>query len=445
MEGPLVSEAQMHALSRRLASAWLRKDGDVLTELESNLKAPPAKDGSDSGGAVRRQLALVADELQRTFGPLYPTKSTAELLVMRLYTMAGPDIDALLGWEGVPTPDDKEAWAQYCAEHSGQRNSAVFAELNWACRTAAANDQDEVAWGTVQTWVKFLGVLCSVAEQPGAAPPPRLWRGLAGLKENVTAAHNALTSGSVLCWPAVTSAASDAEVAASYLSGAAANATKVTGGRLLFEVCNDTGLGVGLQDISRYPRESETLLPPLCVLRVDSNEIAEHVADCKHLRLTLTGTLPMSEFGALRSHIARDTARAAERLLKIREEAVASTARQASERSAATNHVGDSAQCAALRQQLQAERLMWEAHVYALREQLRAERRGQSGAGSEGRTPRPAAAAPAKQEHGEAVMRWLAKEAEAREYEERAAELRRQVVDADLGAIARAEQFARAT
>eukprot|EP01065_Artemidia_motanka_P001270 TRINITY_DN1058_c0_g1_i1.p1 TRINITY_DN1058_c0_g1~~TRINITY_DN1058_c0_g1_i1.p1 ORF type:complete len:833 (+),score=386.88 TRINITY_DN1058_c0_g1_i1:50-2500(+) len=266
-----VDAAQVKAFAERLAEEWRAKDGDIVDELVANLSAP---DMARTGKVA--VLAEAARHLEKTKSEHYPERNRIELLVLALYTMAGPDIDALMTYKEVPVYDEeqKHLWEQYCAKHGRERNGAIFSAINWAMRTAADPKQaGDEAWGTVRKWIKYLCLLLALCaqEEPSvaAAGGASLARGLAGLPASVFEAHQSMRTGDALHWPASSSCALDRSVSEAYIRGDAANATKQAGGGILFLITKAVS-GVMLQPISKYPKESEMLLPPLSAFTVEA-------------------------------------------------------------------------------------------------------------------------------------------------------------------------------
>eukprot|EP01064_Diplonema_japonicum_P007967 TRINITY_DN1554_c0_g1_i4.p1 TRINITY_DN1554_c0_g1~~TRINITY_DN1554_c0_g1_i4.p1 ORF type:complete len:1096 (+),score=227.16 TRINITY_DN1554_c0_g1_i4:44-3331(+) len=271
-----LSEDNIRAFGEKLAKEWRRKEGDVVDELIENLKVPDS---------VHSKLAVVAEaarHLHQTKSEAYPNKNRAELLVMTMYTMAGPDIDALVTYENVPVYDeeDKAPWEQYTQQYSKERNGAIFSAINWAMRTAAdpakAEEKDgKEAWATCSKWIKYIGLLLSVCTQVDpqhSESGAELARGLAGLPAEVFEAHRGMLPNDSLCWPSASSCAFDRSVSESYIRGDAANATKTSGGSILFLLAG-VKHGVSLQQISKYPKESEMLVPPFSTFKVGYQDI----------------------------------------------------------------------------------------------------------------------------------------------------------------------------
>ena len=287
-----VTEDDIRTFAGKLAAEWRTKPGDVVDELVENLKTPDT---------VHSKLAVVAEaarHLHETRGQHYPQRNRAELLVMALYTMAGPDIDALMTFENVPVYDEgnKEPWDAYTKQYSKERNGAIFSSINWAMRTAAdpkkeGSDEGAQAWDACKKWIKYITLLLSVCvqvETQHEAAGAELARGLAGLPEEVVDAHKALTSEDTLSWPSASSCAFDRSVSESYVKGDAANATKQKGGAILF-LLKEARWGVSLQAISKYPKEAEMLLPPFAKFSLASQDVDSSLGDALVLHLQMTG------------------------------------------------------------------------------------------------------------------------------------------------------------
>eukprot|EP01065_Artemidia_motanka_P004739 TRINITY_DN12257_c1_g2_i3.p1 TRINITY_DN12257_c1_g2~~TRINITY_DN12257_c1_g2_i3.p1 ORF type:complete len:681 (+),score=146.69 TRINITY_DN12257_c1_g2_i3:56-2044(+) len=269
---------QMQALAQWLVAEWHQKKCSVVDELLANLKAPPAIQPSS---ALKLQvLSLAASHLHSTKGQHYAGVCMAELLCMLLYTMAGPDIDALMTFNDVPDYDsEKEKWSEYQTTKSPQRNGAIFSAINWALRTAGEPPpvpcpagSDTPQYATLRGWVKYIVLLLALASKQGSGVGGGVVaRGLAGLPAEVVKEHSELKRGAAFRWPAASSCAFDKAVSESYIRGDAANATKQSGGAILF-LLRKTFWGMPLQNISKYPKEAELLLPPLTEFVVESVE-----------------------------------------------------------------------------------------------------------------------------------------------------------------------------
>eukprot|EP01062_Namystynia_karyoxenos_P045257 TRINITY_DN33590_c0_g1_i1.p1 TRINITY_DN33590_c0_g1~~TRINITY_DN33590_c0_g1_i1.p1 ORF type:complete len:636 (+),score=119.88 TRINITY_DN33590_c0_g1_i1:60-1967(+) len=312
-KGGVTAEAVLRA-GNTLRLAYERKEGDVIDELACNLKAP---EEIEAGHAKPLVLAAAARHLHMTRGGAAGLRgrSAVELLVLALYTMAGPDIDALMTYPDVPEhdPGDTRPWQRYVTHKSPTRNAAIFSTVNWAMRTAESGD--EAALDTIRRWSKYLGLLHAFCCKGPGAPRP-LARGLAGLPREVVEKHARLQQGDMLHWAAPSSCALDPRVSESYVRGAAANAVKHGGGSVLFSI-KGVRCGLPLQAISKYPGEAEVLLPPFThfkVLKVrpESGRLPGTVL----VDLECTGTVGTE---ALSAFVARCVADAASASLRVEE------------------------------------------------------------------------------------------------------------------------------
>eukprot|EP01065_Artemidia_motanka_P001273 TRINITY_DN1058_c0_g2_i3.p1 TRINITY_DN1058_c0_g2~~TRINITY_DN1058_c0_g2_i3.p1 ORF type:complete len:1045 (+),score=396.48 TRINITY_DN1058_c0_g2_i3:67-3135(+) len=266
-----ITEEEMREFARLVMDEWRTKQGDLVDELVTNLRAP---EGSRNKRAI---IAEAARHLSETKQLLYPHSNRLQLLAMLLYTMAGPDIDALMTYDDAPVYNESDVsqWRSYVEKVGGTRNGAIFGAINWGMRTAADPKQREQpsgaeAWDACKKWIKYICLLMAIAAQHDAeSEPPLLARGLAGLPAVVQKSHGAMQSGDKLNWPAASSCALDRRVSESYIRGDAANATKQEGGSILF-LMKDARRGVLLQPISKYPKEEEKLVPPLSSFEVEA-------------------------------------------------------------------------------------------------------------------------------------------------------------------------------
>eukprot|EP01059_Diplonema_ambulator_P032622 TRINITY_DN648_c0_g1_i1.p1 TRINITY_DN648_c0_g1~~TRINITY_DN648_c0_g1_i1.p1 ORF type:complete len:427 (+),score=129.22 TRINITY_DN648_c0_g1_i1:1857-3137(+) len=251
------------AVLARLMSLWRGKEGDILDEMMENYKAPVEGEGK------MMVLAAAAEELFKTKTEVYPGRNCVDLLNMALYTMAGPDIDAVMSFSGVPEYNEANhaEWEEYKTTHK-DRNGAMFSAINWAMRMAAGDPTGSgEAWETVGKWIKTICLFMAMCERTPSQVKGVLSRGLAALPQVVIDSHNSLVAGSEVDWGAPSSCALDPTVAENYVNGAAANATKGSGGSVLFTITTNTR-GIPLQRISKYPKEAEVLLAPMSSFRV---------------------------------------------------------------------------------------------------------------------------------------------------------------------------------
>eukprot|EP01064_Diplonema_japonicum_P010304 TRINITY_DN17599_c0_g1_i1.p1 TRINITY_DN17599_c0_g1~~TRINITY_DN17599_c0_g1_i1.p1 ORF type:complete len:477 (+),score=100.68 TRINITY_DN17599_c0_g1_i1:29-1459(+) len=251
----LVTDKAAAFLGRWIAREWRNKEGSILTELLTNLESPLVD---------KIPIIAKASSILQKRAPELKDHCRLELFVMTLYTMAGHDIDAMMGFKNVPSKPTSPAWAQY-----KPRNQPMFRVINSAMRVAGSNGQSpnakEWPWSDIKKWVKTIVLLTALSGKGGKF---ELSRGLAGLPADVVAAHSKLKNGNMIYWSAPSSCALDPSVSKAYLNGDAANATQQEGGRLLFELRSTCGLP--LQKVSKYPGEAEVLLPPLTELAVHS-------------------------------------------------------------------------------------------------------------------------------------------------------------------------------
>ena len=242
----LASWQSVGILARWMAKEWRQKQGDILDELLHNLESPIKG---------KKYLILQAAEQIRSQGPTKLTKyNNIQLFVMTLYTMSGNDIDQLMGF----TPSNNSI------------NKAMFSTINGAMRGAVSNPLNPSIWPwcDIRKWVKTITLLLSLSSHPSKGNTYKLSRGLAGLPEHVISDHSKLKRSEPLLWPAPSSCALDPSISRSYIEGNATNAVKTKGGSLLFEI--STTCGLALQDVSKYPKEAEVLLPPLSDIVIES-------------------------------------------------------------------------------------------------------------------------------------------------------------------------------
>eukprot|EP00754_Rhynchopus_humris_P050653 Rhum_TRINITY_DN9086_c0_g1::Rhum_TRINITY_DN9086_c0_g1_i1::g.31045::m.31045 len=255
-----VSEARAGLLATWMIKEWKGKRGTILTELHENLDSPLGDKiliFAKAAGIVQARVAQL---------PGYKNYSKLELLVMTLYTMAGQDIDCLMGFDDAPLGEGDDRWGTYKV-----RNQAVFRVINGAMRAAGSSpatlNTSQWPGSDIKKWIKTIMLLTSLAAKEGNHTG--LSRGLAGLPAAVVADHSSLAAGDVVVWSSLSSCALDPAVSKSYIEGAAANATQSAGGNngcLLFQLSSDCGLE--LQEVSKYPKEAEVLLPCLSMLGV---------------------------------------------------------------------------------------------------------------------------------------------------------------------------------
>eukprot|EP01063_Lacrimia_lanifica_P041442 TRINITY_DN9679_c0_g2_i1.p1 TRINITY_DN9679_c0_g2~~TRINITY_DN9679_c0_g2_i1.p1 ORF type:complete len:1221 (+),score=460.22 TRINITY_DN9679_c0_g2_i1:49-3711(+) len=159
LEGHPEPQPQLYAPAREADSIFAllleetrRKDGDVLDELLAHLV--PADE------VVAFDVVAEAARVVRGNTPPYPGLNLMDLLMMRLVSMTGPDIDQLMLHAGVPSYLNQKAWDQYRDEH--QRNPDILATLAQVMSKFVTDKQD-AALTAVRPWLKTLGLLAALA------------------------------------------------------------------------------------------------------------------------------------------------------------------------------------------------------------------------------------------------------------------------------------------
>eukprot|EP01062_Namystynia_karyoxenos_P001892 TRINITY_DN10658_c0_g1_i4.p1 TRINITY_DN10658_c0_g1~~TRINITY_DN10658_c0_g1_i4.p1 ORF type:complete len:816 (+),score=159.00 TRINITY_DN10658_c0_g1_i4:74-2449(+) len=297
---PLPAPALRGLATRRLAALWNAAAGDVVDELCRNLRS-----ADDSGNEKFAALAEAAEALQRRSAPAHGgALGRAELLLVSLYTMTGPDIDAVMGFPGVPeySPAAAGDWAEYAAVAGDQRNGALCSAVAAAAQTACvAGGSADAALGK---WVKTICLLLVLASSTTCAPGT-LSLPLGGLSRAQLRALRQIRPGQMLGWPATVSCTEDATVAEAFATGAAS-----AGSSALVRI-HDVGAALPLQGVSKYPREREVLLPPLCLLCAAGAPRRHPATGCLTLDVAWRGVTAEPE---LAQAVRRDAAAAAERL-----------------------------------------------------------------------------------------------------------------------------------
>eukprot|EP01063_Lacrimia_lanifica_P015473 TRINITY_DN22229_c0_g1_i1.p1 TRINITY_DN22229_c0_g1~~TRINITY_DN22229_c0_g1_i1.p1 ORF type:complete len:550 (+),score=228.90 TRINITY_DN22229_c0_g1_i1:51-1700(+) len=259
----LASERNVKKLGEWICAEWKKKKGTVLTELCENLARPDEMKGKESS-IISKSAHLLRRRTKNELG-----YELIELFVMALYTMAGPDEDIMMQFKDVPKK--RKDWGGYTP-----RNKPMFAEINSALRAAGTVQEfDATQWpcSELKKWCKTIVLLTALASEKNKVGNGKysLSRGLAGLPDGVMADHTRLDRGGSIIWTAPSSCALDPAVSKAYLEGNATNATKSTGGKIMFQVLSTHG--VPLQRVSKYPKEAEVLLPPITelnLLKVDA-------------------------------------------------------------------------------------------------------------------------------------------------------------------------------
>eukprot|EP01059_Diplonema_ambulator_P013184 TRINITY_DN23706_c0_g1_i6.p1 TRINITY_DN23706_c0_g1~~TRINITY_DN23706_c0_g1_i6.p1 ORF type:complete len:3232 (+),score=913.77 TRINITY_DN23706_c0_g1_i6:398-9697(+) len=234
-----------------LAAAWRCKPGGVIEEVVGNLVAPP---GCDKLAVI----SSVCEYLETTLQSSYPKLTPVHLLVMKIYTMEGPDVDRLMGFQNVPVfLEDKEGWRSYKEEHKGKRNSQVYTEVNTAIRTLSSTSSGVAkveAQALFAKWIKFVSVLICIGE---VLAPVTLYRSVKGLSRDVMEKYQKLPKGCFEGWAPPTSTSRKEGVDQAFIGGKEDT--------VRFRIHN-VSRGVYLRAISAYPDEDEVLLPPFTSL-----------------------------------------------------------------------------------------------------------------------------------------------------------------------------------
>ena len=298
--------ADLLPIAARLSALYKAKSGTVLDELAANLVSDVSLSSStakDSSRQLHKDIfAEAATELVQTKSGQYPGASELDLLLMRLYTMAGPDIDKLMLFDDVPefSASPLSQWASYNKTHR-DRNAAIFSQINRALRQVASDDaaEESKGWATLGKWVKttcHLHRLCGNVQLTHDATSAPLMRGVTGLPPTAVSEHTILQAQQEITWPALSSCTTDPNIAIDYIMGNAANSSKhLKSGpsSVLFSVSGRVP-ALHLQHISQYPAEAEVLVPPLSVLSVRS--AAPHSPDpsCHSLSMEWDHSVPLA-------------------------------------------------------------------------------------------------------------------------------------------------------
>eukprot|EP01062_Namystynia_karyoxenos_P070982 TRINITY_DN6639_c1_g1_i1.p1 TRINITY_DN6639_c1_g1~~TRINITY_DN6639_c1_g1_i1.p1 ORF type:complete len:1184 (+),score=356.45 TRINITY_DN6639_c1_g1_i1:104-3553(+) len=247
-DGVLGSREAAAAFAAGLAQLWHGKSGDVVDELVTNLRSP------GDHAARLELLAEAAARAARRRGEADPPLNLAECLCLFLHTLAGPEVDAVLGYERVPPwreGDEGGEWSRYERGPGATRNAGIAAAVQRAlCAAAAAaasgSGAEGAEWAGARRWVRHAVLLAAVAhrqqgakegaESRGGADAPEAARGRAalgglGLAPGRCAELQALRPYSVSvfvddcpeaepCWgPIAAAAAAAAEIAGSVDGG----------------------------------------------------------------------------------------------------------------------------------------------------------------------------------------------------------------------------------
>ncbi|KAJ9445974.1 hypothetical protein DIPPA_02603 [Diplonema papillatum] len=167
------------AVIKRLKLEWENKPGDVLDELMELLE--PADGASvfgiltETARTVRGTVLALQEGLSVNPVPVssrlattgYPGLNLMDFLLLRVYTMTGPDLDTLLLHTGAPSYASTRAWEQYIAregEVGGLQNKSIYEEVEDALHRLSTSDpDDEKAWTEVRPYLKTIGLLTALA------------------------------------------------------------------------------------------------------------------------------------------------------------------------------------------------------------------------------------------------------------------------------------------
>ena len=247
------------ALAEELFRMSGEKQGGVVEELLANLVCAPSKNLAECVyTSCKRQ--------HERFGKLYPKMTEIHLFVMLLYTMEGPDIDRLLGFDGVPywstTDEDmKTAWRAYRKKYT-KRNSGLYTLVNTNLRcavdsSAEQKDKDN-AMLTLKPWIKTVCLQMTLCE---SIHPPQCYRAMR-MPAEIVKRFAAMEVGTLLGWASPSSTSK--RPCNDFL------------GKESTENCRflirGVKRGLDLEHISKYKGEEEILLPPFTLLKVTGSK-----------------------------------------------------------------------------------------------------------------------------------------------------------------------------
>eukprot|EP01062_Namystynia_karyoxenos_P084049 TRINITY_DN980_c0_g4_i3.p1 TRINITY_DN980_c0_g4~~TRINITY_DN980_c0_g4_i3.p1 ORF type:complete len:2938 (+),score=1123.41 TRINITY_DN980_c0_g4_i3:984-8816(+) len=252
---------RLRALAHRLLTDRSSRHADVIDELLGRLRVPQGVTAvAVLAEQARRLHAAVADFSESATG-LTPL----DLIILRLHSQEGPDVDRLMGFPDAPLPMGQgppQAWAEYSAQYLGRgRNVALFPGLAEAmCSAAAAADSPDDRSGG---WAQLACYLAAAPHHVAAPGSATLYRPAPNVDPEAMLLHRALHSGQPYSWAAPASCTRDQQVAEDIIAAAQAPRS------IMFRIYNAGGGGLPVQCASQYPLESEVLLPPLASFTVD--------------------------------------------------------------------------------------------------------------------------------------------------------------------------------
>eukprot|EP01063_Lacrimia_lanifica_P007251 TRINITY_DN145_c0_g2_i1.p1 TRINITY_DN145_c0_g2~~TRINITY_DN145_c0_g2_i1.p1 ORF type:complete len:1952 (+),score=536.94 TRINITY_DN145_c0_g2_i1:747-6602(+) len=278
----------MDELAKDVAQMWEDKAGGFCEELIQNLVAPP------NVNKALRMCALYNHA--KAIEAQFPNLTESHIIAMVLYTMEGPDIDRVMGFENVPTwnalSGNNAAWFEYRRRYP-RRNVSLYQVLNRNLRMALLGNagQKIETRSVIKEWVKFLGLLVTMCEQlPGEKT---LFRALKGIPPGIIDQYKA---ASQMAW---SSASSCSQRRLNYFMDADKKA-----GNLMF-VVNGVTRGLPLSAVSAYKAEEEVLLPPFITLKVTGVKQTDMGAEID-LRVTQYTFWDCNEFAAFRKALYSD-------------------------------------------------------------------------------------------------------------------------------------------
>ena len=248
----------LKALAEDLCRMSGEKQGGVVEELLANLVCAPSKN-------IAECVYTICKTQHERFGKLYPQMTEIHLFVMLLYTMEGPDIDRLLGFEGVPywsttNEDMKAAWRAYCAKYRGKRNSGLYnvVNTNLRCAVDGSAEQKDNAMLTLKRWVKTVCLQMTLCE---SIHPPQCYRAMC-LPSEIVDRFAAIKVGEYIGWPSPSSTSK--RRCDDFLGKDPAKNCRF--------LIRGVERGLEMERISQYTDEEEILLPPFTLLKVTGSK-----------------------------------------------------------------------------------------------------------------------------------------------------------------------------
>ena len=246
-------------------------DGDIVDELIENLVSPPQfvpPFKVDSNSSLKRSLRVgspldriqIINNLVSKLSAISETcESGLKLLLLRLYSSEGADIDRLLGWNAPAWSDDRESrkrWADYIAAVKATRNTEIYSEVNNG--------------GGWNRFSEMLRIFCM--DEIGRISRPNhpvnniLYRGLYNLNSSDLERYAALKEGDRLCVPTLQSFTLSENITNKFIkSGWFLTASR---NNVCLQV-KEFPCALTTSEVSCYGLEQEVLVPP-AVFEVES-------------------------------------------------------------------------------------------------------------------------------------------------------------------------------